>query len=275
VSDEELDQNADAEAAEAEATGQEAAAEEAPAVDEETVVEEIEVEVPAGETVEVEVSADEDVEVEVSADEDVDVEVTESEEPASGGSDLPPGADLEPISVEPEAELSTEQRARLEAEEEERAEREAADAEEGDEDVPPPPPAPAKIAKDARFIATGKRKRSVARVIVLAGEGKITVNDREIDEYFPRPRHRTIVNSPLVATGYESNIDLRIRVHGGGISGQAGAVRHGIARALTEVDPELRSELKRRGFLTRDARAKERRKAGLKKARKRPQFSKR
>ncbi|MCB0827454.1 MAG: 30S ribosomal protein S9 [Solirubrobacterales bacterium] len=131
------------------------------------------------------------------------------------------------------------------------------------------------MAKDARFTATGKRKRSVARVIVLAGEGKITVNDREIDEYFPRPRHRTIVSSPLVATGYESNVDLRIRVHGGGISGQAGAVRHGIARALTEVDPELRSELKRRGFLTRDARAKERRKAGLKKARKRPQFSKR
>jgi small subunit ribosomal protein S9 len=79
----------------------------------------------------------------------------------------------------------------------------------------------------------------------------------------------------LVVTGYESNIDIRIRVHGGGISGQAGAVRHGIARALIEVDPELRAELKRRGFLTRDARAKERRKAGLKKARKRPQFSKR
>ena len=140
---------------------------------------------------------------------------------------------------------------------------------------PPPTPAPAKIAKDARYIATGKRKRSVARVIVLAGDGKITVNDREIEEYFPRARHRTIINSPLVATGYDSNLEIRIRVHGGGISGQAGAVRHGIARALTEVDPELRAELKRRGFLTRDARAKERRKAGLKKARKKPQFSKR
>ena len=190
-------------------------------------------------------------------------------------SDLPPGADLEPISVEPEAELSTEDRARLEAEVEERAELEAADSEGDDEDEVPAIPAPAKIAKDARYIATGKRKRSVARVIVLAGDGKITINDREFEEYFPRARHRTVVNSPLVVTGYESNIDIRIRVHGGGISGQAGAVRHGIARALIEVDPELRAELKRRGFLTRDARAKERRKAGLKKARKRPQFSKR
>ncbi|MCO5315973.1 MAG: 30S ribosomal protein S9 [Solirubrobacterales bacterium] len=131
------------------------------------------------------------------------------------------------------------------------------------------------MAKDARFIATGKRKSSVARVIVLAGKGKITVNEREVEEYFPRARHRTVISSPLVVTGYDSSVDVRIRVHGGGISGQAGAVRHGIARALTEADPELRSELKRRGFLTRDARAKERRKAGLKKARKRPQFSKR
>lgn len=190
------------------------------------------------------------------------------------GSDLPPGADLEPISVEPVAELSIEERARLEAEEQERAEREAESGDE-DEDAPAPTPAPAKIAKDARYIATGKRKRSVARVIVLAGDGKIQINEREIEEYFPRARHRTIVNSPLVATGYESNLEIRIRVHGGGISGQAGAVRHGIARALTEVDPELRAELKRRGFLTRDSRAKERRKAGLKKARKKPQFSKR
>ncbi|MEX0620359.1 MAG: 30S ribosomal protein S9 [Solirubrobacterales bacterium] len=131
------------------------------------------------------------------------------------------------------------------------------------------------MAKDARFIATGKRKRSVARVTLMAGNGKITINDREFEEYFPRARHRTVVNSPLVVTGYETNLNIRIRVHGGGISGQAGAVRHGIARALIEVDAELRPELKRRGFLTRDARAKERRKAGLKKARKRPQFSKR
>lgn len=192
----------------------------------------------------------------------------------AAGSDLPPGADLEPISVEPEVELSAEERARLEAEEEERAEREAAESDD-DDDLPAAPPAPAKIPKDARYLATGKRKRSVARVTITAGDGTVTINDREFEEYFPRARHRTVVNSPLVVTGYESNVNIRIRVHGGGISGQAGAVRHGIARALLEVDSELRPELKRRGFLTRDARAKERRKAGLKKARKRPQFSKR
>lgn len=212
------------------------------------------------------------VEEEVVVEEVVVEEVVAEGKPKS---DLPPGADLEPISIEPEAELSAEERARLEAEEEERAEREAAASADQDDDEPVAKPAPAKLAKDARYIATGKRKRSVARVIVLPGNGKMTINDREIEEYFPRARHRTVVSSPLVVTGYESNIDVKVRVHGGGISGQAGAVRHGIARALTEVDPELRSELKRRGFLTRDARAKERRKAGLKKARKRPQFSKR
>lgn len=206
---------------------------------------------------------------------EVEAVVTEAEADGKTKSDLPPGADLEPISVEPEAELSTEQRARLEAEEEERAEREAAESEDGQEEEEPARPAPAKISKDARYTATGKRKRSVARVTVLAGDGKVTINERDIEEYFPRARHRTVVSSPLVVTGYESNIDIRIRVHGGGISGQAGAARHGIARALIEVDSELRPELKRRGFLTRDARAKERRKAGLKKARKRPQFSKR
>lgn len=209
--------------------------------------------------------------------EKVEVEQTVVEAAPEGkeGSELPPGADLEPISVEPEAELSAEDRARLEAEEQERAEREAAEAAEGEEDEAPARPAPAKIAKDARYIATGKRKRSVARVTILPGDGKVTVNERDIEEYFPRARHRTVVSSPLAVTGYESNVDIRITVHGGGISGQAGAARHGIARALTEVDSELRPELKRRGFLTRDARAKERRKAGLKKARKRPQFSKR
>ena len=229
----------------------------------ETVIEAVETETVTedGEVVEEEVVVEEVVVEEVAVE--------------SSGSDLPPGADLEPISVEPEVELSAEERARLEAEEEERAEREAAESDSDDDDLPAAPPAPAKIAKDARFIATGKRKRSVARVIIMAGDGKVTINDREFEEYFPRARHRTVVNSPLVVTGYESNVNIKIRVHGGGISGQAGAVRHGIARALIEVDSELRPELKRRGFLTRDARAKERRKAGLKKARKRPQFSKR
>jgi small subunit ribosomal protein S9 len=261
----------------------EAAAEETPAAEEvveETAEVEVEETAEAEEVVEGEVEGAEgegEVEVEEAATEAAEEIVAEEETPAAPAatkSDLPPGADLEPLTEpEPEENLSAEELAAREAEEEERAAREA--AEEEDEDAPVAKPAPVTLAKDARFIATGKRKRSVARVIVLPGDGTITINDREIDEYFPRARHRTIVNSPLVATGYESNVNIKIRVHGGGISGQAGAVRHGIARALTEVDPELRPELKRRGFLTRDARAKERRKAGLKKARKRPQFSKR
>ncbi|MBS1845107.1 MAG: 30S ribosomal protein S9 [Actinobacteria bacterium] len=127
----------------------------------------------------------------------------------------------------------------------------------------------------ARFLATGKRKSSIARVILKPGDGKFTINGRELEEFFPRPLHQTTVKQPLVVSGYEGNVDVRVRVHGGGVSGQAGAVRHGIARALTEIDAELRGDLKRRGFLTRDARVKERRKAGFKKARKKPQFSKR
>ncbi|HKG37242.1 MAG TPA: 30S ribosomal protein S9 [Solirubrobacterales bacterium] len=127
----------------------------------------------------------------------------------------------------------------------------------------------------ARYLATGKRKSSIARATLMPGEGRIEVNDRTLEEFFPRPLHQTMARQPLATTGYEGTVDVRIRVHGGGVSGQAGAVRHAIARALTEIDPELRGDLKRRGFLTRDARVKERRKAGLKKARKRPQFSKR
>jgi small subunit ribosomal protein S9 len=190
--------------------------------------------------------------------------------------DVIPGADLEPIAVEQaERPLSAEERARKEAEDEERAKREAALTGEGSEEEDVASRAPAKMESGARFIATGKRKRAIARVIVLPGNGKIEVNQRTLEEFFPRPLHQTMATQPLAITGYEGNVDVRVRVHGGGIGGQAGAIRHGIARALTEIDPELRGELKRRGFLTRDARVKERRKAGLKKARKRPQFSKR
>jgi small subunit ribosomal protein S9 len=190
--------------------------------------------------------------------------------------DVIPGADLEPIAVEPEERpLSAEELARKEAEEEERLAREAALVGDAEEEPSAATRAPAKLEGDARYLATGKRKTSIARVTVLPGSGKIEVNKRALEEFFPRPLHQTTVRQPLTTTGYESSVDVRVRVHGGGISGQAGAVRHGIARALTEVDPELRGELKRRGFLTRDARAKERKKAGLKKARKRPQFSKR
>ena len=190
--------------------------------------------------------------------------------------DVIPGADLEPIAVEPqERPLSAEEQARKEAEEEERAKREAALTGEAEEEPSAASRAPAKMEGDARYLATGKRKTSIARVTLLPGSGKVEINKRTLEEFFPRPLHRTTALQPLTITGYEGSVDVRVRVHGGGISGQAGAVRHGIARALTEVDPELRGELKRRGFLTRDARAKERKKAGLKKARKRPQFSKR
>jgi small subunit ribosomal protein S9 len=190
--------------------------------------------------------------------------------------DVIPGADLEPILVEPEGpELSAEEKARLEAEEEEKDRREAELAAAEEADSPAADRAPAKMEKGARFLATGKRKSSIARVTLLPGNGKITINKRDLEEFFPRPLHQTMVKQPLVVSGYEGNVDVRVRVHGGGISGQAGAVRHGVARALTEIDSELRGDLKRRGFLTRDARVKERRKAGLKKARKRPQFSKR
>jgi small subunit ribosomal protein S9 len=187
-----------------------------------------------------------------------------------------PGADLEPIAVEPdERPLSAEEQARKEAEEEERRAREAALVGDSDDEEQAASRAPAKIEGDTRFLATGKRKNAIARVTLLAGGGAFTINGRPIEEFFPRPLHQTTARQPLTITGYEGNVDVRVRVHGGGVSGQAGAVRHGISRALIEVDPELRGELKRRGFLTRDARAKERRKAGLKKARKRPQFSKR
>jgi len=188
--------------------------------------------------------------------------------------DVVPGAELEPITLEPERELDAEERARLEAEEEERARFEAEADADGDQPVARPG-GKVEVPADTRIQATGKRKSSIARVVLSRGGGSIQVNDRSLDEYFPRQNLRTTVRQPLLAAGYEDAVDVRVRVHGGGISGQAGAVRHGIARALTEVEPELRSELKRRGLLTRDARAKERRKAGLKKARKKPQFSKR
>jgi small subunit ribosomal protein S9 len=187
----------------------------------------------------------------------------------------PPGAELEPIKIEPQRELSAEERARVEAEAEERARAEAeATAEAGEEPGPAREPA-VELAAEARIQATGKRKSSIARVVLRSGSGSFEINRRGLEDYFPRHQHQTFVRQPLITSGYEGKVDVRVRVHGGGIAGQAGAVRHGIARALTEIDPELRGELKRRGLLTRDARAKERRKAGLKKARKRPQFSKR
>ena len=131
------------------------------------------------------------------------------------------------------------------------------------------------MATAAQYRGTGKRKTSVARVLLKPGDGTWWINGRTLDEYFPRLIHRTQVTAPLRVAGLEGRYDVRIRVHGGGPSGQAGAVRHGLARALVEADSELRVPLKREGFLARDARAVERKKAGLHKARKAPQFSKR
>ena len=124
-------------------------------------------------------------------------------------------------------------------------------------------------------MGTGKRKTSVARVILRPGDGASWINGRTIEDYFPRVIHRETVLAPLRLAGADKSYDLRVRVQGGGPTGQAGAIRHGIARALVEADPNLRVPLKREGFLARDARAVERKKAGLHKARKAPQFSKR
>jgi len=151
------------------------------------------------------------------------------------------------------------------------------EGEPGEEGAEPAPVAhtPLELAADARYNATGKRKTAIARVILKPGEGTYTINGRHLDEYFPRVRLQRMASQPLEAAGYQTRMDVVARIHGGGVSAQANALRHGIARALVEADPALRTELKRRGYLTRDPREKERKKAGLKKARKRPQFSKR
>jgi small subunit ribosomal protein S9 len=131
------------------------------------------------------------------------------------------------------------------------------------------------LASGARYRATGKRKTAIARVTLRPGTGTYLVNGRVLEEHFPRVTLQRNIRQPLETVGYQDRMDVVARLHGGGISAQAGALRHGVSRALLEADPNLRGELKRRGFLTRDSRAKERKKAGLKKARKRPQFSKR
>lgn len=126
-----------------------------------------------------------------------------------------------------------------------------------------------------KFYGTGRRKSAIARVYVMPGKGNITVNKRTIDEYFGMETLKVIVNQPFAATNTEGKYDVIVTVRGGGATGQAGAVRHGIARALTHADAELRPALKKAGFLTRDPRMKERKKPGLKAARRAPQFSKR
>ena len=132
------------------------------------------------------------------------------------------------------------------------------------------------MAKAAeRYYGTGRRKKSVARVYVMPGKGKITINKRDIDEYFGLETLKVIVRQPLVATQTEGKYDIVVNVKGGGYTGQAGAIRHGLSRALLKVDEEFRPTLKKEGYLTIDPRMKERKKYGLKAARRAPQFSKR
>jgi small subunit ribosomal protein S9 len=184
-----------------------------------------------------------------------------------------PGADLIPdIVSDGEEYLDAEARAAAEAEAEA-----AAAAGDDDPDAHSQPIANAAIdlASGARYVATGKRKSAVARVILKPGTGTYLINGKLLDDYFPRATLQRVIRQPLETVGYEARMDVIARMHGGGVAAQAGALRHGISKALLEADPNLRGELKRRGFLTRDPRVKERKKAGLKKARKRPQFSKR
>lgn len=126
-----------------------------------------------------------------------------------------------------------------------------------------------------QYFGTGRRKTSVARVRLLPGEGKFTINNRDIDDYFGLETLKVVANQPLELTGTKASFDVIVNVYGGGFTGQAGAIRHGIARALIEADANLRPELKKAGYLTRDPRMTERKKYGLKKARRAPQFSKR
>ena len=184
-----------------------------------------------------------------------------------------PGADLIPdIVQEGEGFLDAEAQAAAEAEAEAAAARER---DEPEDESKPIADAAIDLAAGARYTATGKRKTAVARVILKPGSGTYVINGKTLEEFFPRDTLQRVIRQPLETVGYEARMDVVAAMHGGGVSAQAGALRHGISRALIVADPNLRGELKRRGFLTRDPRVKERKKAGLKKARKRPQFSKR
>jgi small subunit ribosomal protein S9 len=185
-----------------------------------------------------------------------------------------PGADLIPDII-PESDQFLDAEAQAAAEAEAEAAAALAQQESDSEESKPIADAAIDLAAGARYTATGKRKTAVARVILKPGTGTYSINDKSLDAFFPRETLQRMIRQPLEAVGYESRMDVIARMHGGGVSAQAGALRHGVSRALIEADPNLRGELKRRGFLTRDPRVKERKKAGLKKARKRPQFSKR
>jgi small subunit ribosomal protein S9 len=211
-------------------------------------------------TIEVEQNPLEDEELE-------EIELTPRQKPEIPGADLIPD-----IVSDSDQFLDAEAQAAAEADAEAAAARAQREAE---EDSSPIADAAIDLAAGARYTATGKRKTAVARVILKPGTGTYVINGKTLEAFFPRETLRRIIRLPLETVGYESRMDVVARMHGGGVSAQAGALRHGISRALIVADPNLRGELKRRGFLTRDPRVKERKKAGLKKARKRPQFSKR
>ena len=232
-------------------------------------------------------------ESEAPAEETVEVVEEVVEEPAAevpapkaekkeAGDEAIPGADLVPDIVpegetaiageeSPEAEFGVE----IEADADVDSGEAATDSAEEVFEAQPIANASIDLAKGASYSATGKRKRAIARVTIQPGKGEYVINGRTMEDMFPRITLQRDIRQPLEAVGYEDKIDVIASIHGGGVSAQADALRHGISRALVKADPNLRGELKRRGFLTRDPRVVERKKAGLKKARKRPQFSKR
>jgi small subunit ribosomal protein S9 len=249
----------------------------------EAVAEEIIAEVVAAEEIAEEIIAEEIAE-EVVAEEVAEEVVAEAEgeladededEPAPRVKPAVPGAHLEvdivPEGVDPLGRESSDDPYAIDDDGEEQP---AAD-EEPQDFSEPISTAAIDLAAGARYHATGKRKTAIARVILRPGTGTYLVNGRALEEHFPRVTLQRNIRQPLETVGYQERMDVVARLQGGGISAQAGALRHGVSRALLEADPNLRGELKRRGFLTRDSRAKERKKAGLKKARKKPQFSKR
>lgn len=219
------------------------------------------------------------VAIEAAVDEEED-EGDDADVAAASAKPSVPGAHLE-VDIVPEGadplgrEQGYEDRYAVEEEEGEAAPA-AEGAEEGEEALTEPiATAAIDLAAGARYRATGKRKTAIARVTLRPGKGTYLINGRTLEQHFPRDTLQRNIRQPLETVGYQDRMDVVARLHGGGISAQAGALRHGVSRALLEADPNLRGELKRRGFLTRDSRAKERKKAGLKKARKKPQFSKR
>jgi small subunit ribosomal protein S9 len=257
------------------------AAEEAPAAEAASDASE-----PAAETEGPEAPADEPAEEPVAAAAQPAVEAPAAEVPAAAPEaeeelieETPrvkpeiPGADLVPDIVPEGGDALAEGVSQYEEDHESVAV--SADSEDEEPVAQPISGATISLASGARYTATGKRKTAVARVTLKPGNGEYVINGKTLEAFFPRPTLQRNIRQPLETVGYEARMDVVAKLHGGGVSAQAGALRHGISRALLEADPNLRGELKRRGFLTRDARAKERKKAGLKKARKRPQFSKR